>query len=199
MREEDPQKRQAMLRKIFDGYNASSDGPGMCFVDDLLDMYPNARVISNKRATPEEWVESVRSTLAYFYTWQYHLLTYWVPTCYWHHQIYVEYARLAKRRYGVDDMFSAECYNRHNEWVHRVATTRGKEVLEWTPEDGWEPLCKFLGRQVPNEAFPRTNETAEIHKLTAVLIKKGLRVWAGVLSVVAITAAAGRYIARLYL
>ncbi len=30
--------------------------------------------------------------------------------------------------------------------------------LEWTPEDGWEPLCKFLGKPVPEIAFPRGND-----------------------------------------
>ena len=30
--------------------------------------------------------------------------------------------------------------------------------LEWTPEDGWEPLCKFLGKPVPETPFPRGND-----------------------------------------
>ena len=30
--------------------------------------------------------------------------------------------------------------------------------LDWTPEDGWEPLCKFLGKTVPETPFPRGND-----------------------------------------
>ncbi len=30
-------------------------------------------------------------------------------------------------------------------------------LLEWTVEDGWEPLCEFLGKDVPNEPFPHVN------------------------------------------
>lgn len=30
-------------------------------------------------------------------------------------------------------------------------------LLEWTYEDGWEPLCKFLGKEVPSEPFPHAN------------------------------------------
>lgn len=30
-------------------------------------------------------------------------------------------------------------------------------LLEWSVEDGWEPLCKFLGKDVPDEPFPHLN------------------------------------------
>lgn len=37
----------------------------------------------------------------------------------------------------------------------------GRErLLEWTVEDGWEPLCEFLGKPVPNEPFPHVNAAA---------------------------------------
>lgn len=32
--------------------------------------------------------------------------------------------------------------------------------LEWTVQDGWEPLCKFLGKDIPDEPFPHTNTAA---------------------------------------
>jgi Sulfotransferase domain len=31
-------------------------------------------------------------------------------------------------------------------------------LLEYQPQDGWEPLCKFLGKPIPNEPYPRVNE-----------------------------------------
>jgi type IV secretory pathway TrbF-like protein len=34
-------------------------------------------------------------------------------------------------------------------------------LLEWTAADGWEPLCEFLGKDVPTEAFPQGNPTTE--------------------------------------
>lgn len=105
--------------------------------------------------------------------------------------------KLAKRRYGVGDIFAAECYERHNQWVRDVAAARGKEVLEWEPEDGWEPLCEFWGCEVPDEAFPRTNETAEIAKLKGVLVRRGLMVWAGVLGGVLVAIGFGRYFSKL--
>ena len=194
--EKDKQKRQQMLHQIFDGYNASSDWPGHAFFDDLLEMYPNAKVILNKRGTPEEWEKSVRDSLMFFSTRTYFLLTCLVPLCYWHHQTYLDYAQLAKERYGVDDNFTVECYKRHNEWVKKVAAARGKEVLEWEPSDGWEGLCKFLGRNVPQEVFPRTNETAELRKGKVLLVAMGLAAWAGVLGLTAVSVVGMSYFHR---
>jgi len=181
MEEHDTQKRRRMLHTVFDGYNASSDWPGFAFLEDILDMYPDVKVILNKRGSASEWEHSVRASLMYFSTWRYHLLTYWVPVCHWHWKMYRTFARLAKIRYGVDDIFSEECYDRHNQWVRNVMAARGQELLEWEPDDGWSPLCAFLGYALPDEAFPRTNETADIEKLKVALVWQGLRAWAIVL------------------
>ncbi len=35
-------------------------------------------------------------------------------------------------------------------------------------QEGWEPLCKFLGVPVPDEPFPRANDTAEMQARIAV-------------------------------
>lgn len=36
-----------------------------------------------------------------------------------------------------------------------------ERLLEWQPTDGWEPLCAFLGKQVPSTDFPSGNITNE--------------------------------------
>ena len=35
------------------------------------------------------------------------------------------------------------------------------QLLEYKMGDGWEPLCKFLGKEVPDVPFPFANEAAE--------------------------------------
>jgi hypothetical protein len=49
-------------------------------------------------------------------------------------------------------------YERHNDEVRRGVTP--ERLVEWTPRDGWEPICRALGVPVPDEPFPHTN-TAE--------------------------------------
>lgn len=32
-------------------------------------------------------------------------------------------------------------------------------LLEWSIDEGWEPLCKFLDKPVPDEPIPHVNTT----------------------------------------
>jgi hypothetical protein len=50
-------------------------------------------------------------------------------------------------------------YERHNADVR--ATAPRARLVEWTPNDGWGPLCKALGVAVPAEPFPHVNTTDE--------------------------------------
>lgn len=35
-----------------------------------------------------------------------------------------------------------------------------ERLLEWYIDDGWEPLCEFLGKPVPDVEFPHANAAA---------------------------------------
>ena len=50
-----------------------------------------------------------------------------------------------------------DAFVRHNEAVR--TTIPAHRLLEWTATDGWEPICERLGVDVPDEPFPRTNDT----------------------------------------
>ena len=181
-------KRQAMLRQIFTGYNASSDFPGMAFVDDLIEMYPDMRIVLNKRKSARDWEKSVNETLQFFSTWRYVLCCGLIPQCYWHWQMYRQYERLAKRRFGENvDIWSAEYYEMHNQWVRDAAKRHGRKVLEWEPSMGWKPLCEFLGAKVPQQDFPRLNDGAEINGLKPYIVKCGLLTWCAALTAVGVT------------
>ncbi|GAB1193739.1 hypothetical protein APSETT444_002967 [Aspergillus pseudonomiae] len=49
-------------------------------------------------------------------------------------------------------------FTAHYDQVHAAARARGRKVLEFKAQDGWGPLCQFLGREAPNEPFPHVNE-----------------------------------------
>lgn len=42
-------------------------------------------------------------------------------------------------------------------------------LQEFKSEDGWEPLCKFLGRPVPEEPYPYINDAKSLIKVHNVL------------------------------
>jgi hypothetical protein len=50
-------------------------------------------------------------------------------------------------------------YDRHHDAIRRMVPE--ERLLEINLKDlDWEPLCKFLGKSVPKEAFPRLNESS---------------------------------------
>ena len=51
-----------------------------------------------------------------------------------------------------------EAFNQHNELVRNAGL--GPRLLEWQASDGWEPLCRALDLEIPEEAFPHVNSTA---------------------------------------
>lgn len=66
MLEPDAKIRQKMLRPLFDGYASTADFPGIVFIDDLMDMYPDALIILNQRNDAEAWVTSFSNALMFF-------------------------------------------------------------------------------------------------------------------------------------
>ncbi|KAH7045331.1 hypothetical protein B0J12DRAFT_155439 [Macrophomina phaseolina] len=47
----------------------------------------------------------------------------------------------------------------HNKLVRQI--TPKDKFLEFNAKDGWEPLCAFLGKDVPAAAFPHKDDWAE--------------------------------------
>lgn len=52
-------------------------------------------------------------------------------------------------------------YDRHHARIMEAKATPS-ELLIFDLKDGWAPLCQFLDKPVPEEAFPRVNERAAI-------------------------------------
>lgn len=50
-------------------------------------------------------------------------------------------------------------YEEHYAWIRE--NIPAERVLWLNLADGWEPLCKFLGKEVPDLPFPRRNDNAE--------------------------------------
>jgi hypothetical protein len=51
----------------------------------------------------------------------------------------------------------------HNKHVRSIVPK--DNLLEFTPKDGWKPLCEFLGKEVPDEPFPHVNAGSNAYKL----------------------------------
>jgi hypothetical protein len=64
-------------------------------------------------------------------------------------------------------------YLAHNEEVKRV--TPPERLLVFKLEQGWEPLCEFLGKAVPDVEFPNINDAEALNEMVQCYIAEGLK------------------------
>ena len=70
----------------------------------------------------------------------------------------------------VDNKENAiDVYRRHNKEVKEYFKDRPDDLLiiSFEAGDGWEKLCPFLGKEIPEQPFPHSNKTLEKRDFTA--------------------------------
>ena len=153
--------------EVFAGFPATVDWPGSYHYAELIDVYPDAKVLLSVR-NADAWERSMRDTI-----WS----TLYSDTL---------IGKLSDARAEVDsgwrgftdlmkDMWRQsglidngaetdsesmkQAMERFNEEVQR--TVPADRLLVWSPSDGWDPLCEFLELPVPDTPFPHLNDSKE--------------------------------------
>ena len=63
----------------------------------------------------------------------------------------------------------------YKEWVKEVTRNVTKDrVLMFNVKEGWEPLCKHLGMEKPEQPFPYVNSTADFQ---VIISMKRMKSW----------------------
>lgn len=176
-------KRHKILHQLFDGWAASSDFPGMYFVEDLMDMYPDAKIVLNKRESSKTWNASIHRTIKAMDSATFRWATCMWPANYELSRVMDSVRNANPNLYGLDDFWVEATFDAHTERVMRAAKERGREVVEWKPSMGWEPICRVAGKPVPDKPFPKLNDEATIKILIRVLIARGILSWAAMIAV----------------
>jgi Sulfotransferase domain len=189
VREQDTSRRQKLLRKVYAGFQAAADFPGCMLINDLMDMYPEARIVLNTRpGGSRRWVQSVQQ-LVWVGSRRYGLLGLLWKTDRNLRAVWLSYLQLSGERLGLrnDELLTEKHYEAHNAWIRAQAAQRGRQVLEFDPSDGWAPLCAFFGCEPPvDEPFPHRNDAAEIRTLRRYLYARGILSWLGLLALLLI-------------
>ena len=153
------------------GYEVAVDWPACSFYEELMEAFPEASVILTVR-DPAEWYDSTRSTI-HGLRWltagplplraTFALAAPFAPGP-------VGAVRLAESlvwentfegRFEDRD-YAMSAFERHNEEVRlRVPPER---LLVFDVREGWDPLCEFLGLEVPDEPFPHLNEARQMRR-----------------------------------
>jgi hypothetical protein len=137
---------------LLSGYDAIVDWPGASFWPELTDAFPDAVVLLSTR-DPSAWYESASSTIFPNVIAD---VTEDQPDDWkaWHAMVREVFAN----RFTMDLDDEAACLAAFESHYAAVrAAIPADRLVEWTPADGWAPLCTALDLPVPDEPFPRLN------------------------------------------
>lgn len=176
LQESDKTARQQILRQLFTGHACTADFPGHLFVEDLIEMYPEAKVVLNIRKDGAAgWAKSMQAAIVPFSTLKYRLSTYWNESDYLHSQAQIVWNKNVRALLGVDSFWCEEAYDAHNAHVLEVCKKHNKDVLIWEPSMGWSDLCSFLQVKQPCVSIPHNNEKGQMEKVLQWRMQLGMQ------------------------
>jgi hypothetical protein len=171
-------------------YTAAVDNPTACVWKELMVAYPDAKVLLTLHPKgADAWYDSTIDTIYFTETmWQFKVLEWFTPfgrklgdMC---HKLIWQRSHKATMS---DRARAIAHYEQHIKGVK--AYVPPEKLLVFSVDQGWEPLCRFLGVPVPETGFPNVNDRAAIKKVIAG-ITKGAYVIVAALAV-AVAALAG--------
>jgi hypothetical protein len=138
-------------KKFFKRYKSTVDWPASAFYKELMNEYPDAKVILHVRE-PETWYESAFKTI---YTMS-RSFPFWFPKQLIKMQENVIWQGIFEGRFQ-DRELAISKFRKHVENVKKCVPE--DRLLIFDVKEGWAPLCKFLDVPVPeNISFPHRNE-----------------------------------------
>lgn len=153
--------------EIFDGYPATVDWPGSYHYKELVEHYPDAKVLLSVRDA-DSWERSMRDTIWGIFYGDILIrdLSYARSRVDDQWRSYIELMEEMWAHSGLIDSGSGTtsesmkaAMERFNEEVQQ--TVPADRLLVWSPGDGWEPLAEFLELPVPEAPFPHLNDSKE--------------------------------------
>jgi hypothetical protein len=136
-------------------FSAIVDFPGGLYWRELAAANPDAPILLSTRPS-EDWYRSASNTI-------FLALDGGPPEL----QAWMEAVKRSLHDRFSDDFENEDAmiaaYDAHNAAVR--AEVPAERLIDWTPSDGWGPICAALGKPVPAEPFPVTNTTKEFREM----------------------------------
>jgi len=142
---------------VFEGFNSGVDWPVSAYWRELAAYYPDAKIVLSERDA-DAWFKSISNTI--FKTWDAPLGDDVPPEILRLREMTSK--MILEGTFGgnvADKDHVLSIYKKNGDDAR--AAFRPDRLLTFDPNQGWEPLCAFLGVPVPNEDFPHTNTTKD--------------------------------------
>ena len=146
--------------EVFGSYGAVSDLASF-FGIHLVRAYPEARVILVERDI-DRWYTSIGQVFKPWQSRRYVWLLKWVEplTGTRHGMISGKFMKGWTESTRYRDIYpnARKAYTRHYREIRESVPP--EQLLDFQLSEGWEPLCRFLGKEVPAGPFPHVNDAA---------------------------------------
>lgn len=158
--------------QVFANYTAAVDNPACCVWRELMEAYPEAKVLLTVHPKgAEAWYESTMDTIYFTETvWQFKVLKLLTPPG---KKMGKMSSKLIWGRSHQGTMPDKEkaiaFYNKHIEEVK--AAVPPEKLLVFSVDQSWAPLCEFLDVPVPENEFPNVNDRAQIKRTINGIVK----------------------------
>lgn len=142
--------------RLFASYNSAVEWPTIAFLPELLEYFPQAKVILTLR-DPDSWYKSASETI--FDALE---LSAFNPDPVNRKRSGIKRKLILEETFGSrynDKGYAIEVYQRHQERV--IELVPPDQLLQYHVEEGWAPLCEFLDQPAPDEPFPMLNRRKE--------------------------------------
>jgi Sulfotransferase domain len=146
--------------RLYRGYRATVDWPGVRFWRELTSRFPEAKVILTVR-DPRAWYRSVSESI-----YRVSAMPVDDPLTDARRQIVSRF--VWEGEFGgrfTDAEYAMKVFTEHNDAVRREIPPG--RLLEYEISQGWRPLCDFLGVPVPDAPFPHSNDQREFAERVA--------------------------------
>ena len=140
--------------------------PCGAFWSELMDTYPRAKIVLVERDV-EAWYRSFEAViLGTVFSWKAYIIIAAMRIgllskapgmfiC----PLLLNYFRAENTKQMARN--SRAVYTEHYASIRAKAEAEGRPVLDMELDEGWEPLCKFLGNEVLAQESPRGNEAVK--------------------------------------
>ena len=144
------------------------DSPGCDIYQDLMMLYPEAKVVLSVRDSDEAWWKSFSSTLLVPSTRSYRWLTYPLPFLRANNILFRAMIGKWLRQAGID-VLGPCIHSAHNKDVQ--SNVPRDKLLVFNVKMGWKPLCEFLDVPIPEQPFPNLSVISNpTHPTTSIRI-----------------------------
>lgn len=156
--------------QLLAGYRSTLDWPSVSFWRDLIRAYPDAKVLLTVR-DPNAWYDSTLKTIYRVGTADPATLPAALQARFAADPALQGQRELTDRLVWdgafdgrfADRAYALDVYAKHLAEVR--ATVPADRLLEFNTAQGWEPLCAFLGVEVPDVPYPWLNSSESFHQM----------------------------------